>query len=136
MFKVNNKDTKTTPMASFWCLYCKLLTYFIPCSNVSIARFEQVNADWGICPTYLIPIFPLKKSSKFHLNFITGKFSKLWKSSQVLFCHCYSNDDPKNCNTIYYIKWYKTLAPLLFWKLNKKLNFKHNSIFDKKICFS
>ena len=21
-FKVNNKDTRTTPMASFWCLYC------------------------------------------------------------------------------------------------------------------
>ena len=22
MFKVNNKDTKVTPLASFWCLYC------------------------------------------------------------------------------------------------------------------
>ena len=22
MFKVNNKDTKTTPMASLWCVYC------------------------------------------------------------------------------------------------------------------
>ena len=22
MFKVNNKDTRTTLMASFWCLYC------------------------------------------------------------------------------------------------------------------
>ena len=22
MFTVNNKDTRTTPMASFWCLYC------------------------------------------------------------------------------------------------------------------
>ena len=22
MFKVNNKDTRTTAMASFWCLYC------------------------------------------------------------------------------------------------------------------
>ena len=32
MFKVNNKDTKTTP----------------PCSSVSIVNFEQVNADWDI----------------------------------------------------------------------------------------
>ena len=22
MFKVNNKDTRTTPLASFWCFYC------------------------------------------------------------------------------------------------------------------
>ena len=22
MFKVNNKDTRVTPFASFWCLYC------------------------------------------------------------------------------------------------------------------
>ena len=44
--KVNNKDTRTTPMPSFWCLYCKLSTYFTPCSNVSIVNFEQVNADW------------------------------------------------------------------------------------------
>ena len=35
MFKVNNKDTKTTSMA-----------YFTPCSDVSIVNFEQVNADW------------------------------------------------------------------------------------------
>ena len=22
VFKINNKDTRTTPMASFWCIYC------------------------------------------------------------------------------------------------------------------
>ena len=54
MFKVNNKDIKTTPMASFWCLYCKLWTYFTPCSSVSMVNFEHVNAgrvnetDWII----------------------------------------------------------------------------------------
>ena len=46
MFKVNNKDTKTTPLVSFWCLYCWLLTYFLPCSSVSIVNFEKVNAYW------------------------------------------------------------------------------------------
>ena len=34
MFKVNNKDTRTTT------------TYFTPCSSVSIVKFEQVNAGW------------------------------------------------------------------------------------------
>ena len=46
MFKVNNKEAKTTPMASFWCLYCQLRTYFTLCSNVSIVNFEYINADW------------------------------------------------------------------------------------------
>ena len=40
MFKVNNKDIRTTPMA-----------YFTPFSSVSIVNFEQVNAGW--VETYL-----------------------------------------------------------------------------------
>ena len=35
MFKVNNKDTRTTPLA-----------YLIPCSSVSILNFEHVIAGW------------------------------------------------------------------------------------------
>ena len=60
MFKVDNRNTRTrceicwkltikTPerwLASFWCLYCSLLTYFTPCSSVSIVNFEQVNNKW------------------------------------------------------------------------------------------
>ena len=46
MFKVCNKDTWTTPMASFWCLYCSLWTYFALCSSVFIVNFEEVNAGW------------------------------------------------------------------------------------------
>ena len=46
MFKVNNKNTRATSMMSFWCLYCKLWTYFITCSIVFITNFEQVDADW------------------------------------------------------------------------------------------
>ena len=46
MFKVNNKDTRTTSMTSFWCFYCELWTYSTPCSSVSIVNFEQVNAGW------------------------------------------------------------------------------------------
>ena len=39
MLKVNNKDTRTTPMASPW-------TYFTPCSSVSIVNFEHLIAGW------------------------------------------------------------------------------------------
>ena len=46
MFMCNKKDTRTTPIASFWCLYCYLWTYFTPWSTVSIVNFEQVNASW------------------------------------------------------------------------------------------
>ena len=38
MFKVNNKDTRTTP-------------YFTPCSSVSIVNFEQVDAGWNTTKT-------------------------------------------------------------------------------------
>ena len=30
MFSVNNKDTTTTSLSSFWCLYCSLWTYSTP----------------------------------------------------------------------------------------------------------
>ena len=39
---------KTRPMASFWCLYCYLWTYFTPFSSVSIVGFEQVNICWAM----------------------------------------------------------------------------------------
>ena len=64
MFKVNNKDTRMTRM-----------TYFTPCSRVSIINFEHVIAGCEIekifffC--YILPIFKkgvLKTCSKF-----TGK---------------------------------------------------------------
>ena len=47
MFKVNNTDTRKTPLAPFWCLYCELWTDFTRCSSVSIVNFEQVNAGWA-----------------------------------------------------------------------------------------
>ena len=42
--KVNNKDTKTMPIASSWCLCCLLWPYFTPCPNVSVVNFEYVIA--------------------------------------------------------------------------------------------
>ena len=42
MFKVNNKDNKTTTLAAL------LLTDFTPCSTVSIVNFEHVIAGWAV----------------------------------------------------------------------------------------
>ena len=47
MFEVNNKATKTTPMASF----CGFIVNFEHithlCSSVSIVNFEHVIAGWS-----------------------------------------------------------------------------------------
>ena len=45
MFKVNNNDTRTRSLASFWRLYCYLWTYLAPCFSVFIANFEHIMLD-------------------------------------------------------------------------------------------
>ena len=67
LLKVNNRNTRTrceicskltiktlerrsTLLASFWCLYCQLWTYFTPSSSVFIVNFEQANFSWGEIP--------------------------------------------------------------------------------------
>ena len=45
MFKVNNKNTRTMSLTSFWWIYCYLWTYFITFSSASIVDFEQVNVS-------------------------------------------------------------------------------------------
>ena len=45
MFKVNNKDTRMTPVASLSQILYE--TYIKLCSSVFIVNFEQVNAGWG-----------------------------------------------------------------------------------------
>ena len=52
MFKGNNKDTRTTSMVLFWCLYCQLSTYFTPFSSVSIVTFQHVIAGWSVYHHY------------------------------------------------------------------------------------
>ena len=42
MFKVNNNDSDSLVLVSL------LLTYFTPCSSVSIANFERVTPGWDI----------------------------------------------------------------------------------------
>ena len=47
LFKINNKDTRTTLMTSFWCRACQLWMYFTHCSGISIVNIKWVNA--GSC---------------------------------------------------------------------------------------
>ena len=43
MLKVNNKNSRTMSLTSFWCFYCSLGTHFTPFSSVPMVDFEQVN---------------------------------------------------------------------------------------------
>ena len=45
MFKIDNKNTRTTSMMSFWCFHYKLWTYLTPFSTVSIVVFD-FDASW------------------------------------------------------------------------------------------
>ena len=47
MLKVDSKTTTTTSMASFWCFYYLLSTYFTLCSSVYIINFEHLIVIWG-----------------------------------------------------------------------------------------
>ena len=47
MFKVNNKNTKTRPIASFWCLIVNFELISHICSSVFIGNFEHVIAGWS-----------------------------------------------------------------------------------------
>ena len=59
MFKVNNKDTRTS---EHQCLYSYLWTYFTLCSSVSIANIEHVVANWdNLCTAKTIPLNRLLK---------------------------------------------------------------------------
>ena len=44
-FKVNNKNTKTTSLTSFWYFYCQLWTYFTAFFSISLVEFEHVNVS-------------------------------------------------------------------------------------------
>ena len=89
-FKVNNRSLKTRcetcskltikaperrqwPVASFWCLYCQLWTYFTFCSSVPIVKFEKVNSDWVFLKKQCLTKKVLK--TFFSLKFLTNLFS-------------------------------------------------------------
>ena len=68
MFKVNNKNTKTTLLTSFWCFCCYLWTHFM--FNVSIVDFEQVNVSWVIVAAAQIQSFKPRFTQQKYLTVI------------------------------------------------------------------
>ena len=80
MFKVNNKDSRTMPLAPFGVFIVKFEYIFTPCSSVSIVNFEQVNAGWETdgC-LHLIKWF--STNSRIEQAFITQTFleTRNWK---------------------------------------------------------
>ena len=47
-FQVNNKNTRTTSLMSFWYLFSWIWTHFALFCTVSIDDLEQVNVCWDI----------------------------------------------------------------------------------------
>ena len=76
---VTNKDTRTTPMALFWCLFCYLWASFTPCSSVSIVNFQHVIASWVFRLNVLIQSFSIKKTTQKKIKFFYQKGKKALK---------------------------------------------------------
>ena len=80
MFKVNNKNTRTTSM---FLLLTYLWTYYRPFSSVSIVEFEQVNVSWDGADfifQFNIISAPLQTSC----NFFT--FYNIWHTFLLSLC--------------------------------------------------
>ena len=81
MFKVNNKNTKTTLLTSFWCFCCYLWIHFM--FNVSIVDFEQVNVSWVIVAAAQIQSFKPRFTQQKYLSNLD------FQPSTVNKLHCY-----------------------------------------------
>ena len=93
-FKVNNRDsrkrcayvqnkpedTRTTPIASFWCLYCQPWICFTPCSTISIVNFEHVNTGCvtKLCSFNFIFYSVITRALVFKICFTTYEKSVIW----------------------------------------------------------
>ena len=54
LFRVNNKDTRTTPLTFFWHLYCFFWADF---THSFIVEFEQVNDGWVVLQNFVKTVF-------------------------------------------------------------------------------
>ena len=93
MWNINNKDTKTTSVMSFWCIYCELWIYFAPFPVFSWLTLNKlVLARWflpEIFVNYLehLPVayvHSLKPFNKLPLfqKFYLGKAALLFYTTQ------------------------------------------------------
>ena len=85
---INNKDTKTTSLTSFWFLYCFLWTYFIAFSTVPIVDFEQVIIcwEWQFESLY---IYVDQFLAQHGYNIVTNQYHSLEKIEKKLKGKCF-----------------------------------------------
>ena len=95
MFKFNNKETRTMPMASFWCLYRYLWAYFTPCSGVSIVNFKQVNAGLHTCGFRILKLAFQSECRMPWLHWVVK--NKLWWKFLLLKIRVTKNGRWKHC---------------------------------------
>ena len=74
MYKVNNKDTRITSFDVFLVSFMLTLNRFTPRSSVSIAEFEQVNAQWVEGSIILVgnDVLPRKLQLKHFCNMLSN----------------------------------------------------------------
>ena len=70
---VGSEDTRVTPLASCWCLYCRLCAWLVPSSGVSVVDYGQVTAGW------VLPILMTR-------FLLTNDISDLFIYFVVIFC--------------------------------------------------
>lgn len=97
MFRLNNKDSRTTSLTSFWCFYCHIWTDLTYCSGLLIIEFEQVNAGWEYSVSIICYAFikfmkntlALKKCFQQKLfGRHKNKKSNAWKRRAFISFHC------------------------------------------------
>ena len=120
MFKVNSKDSRTMPLASFWYLHCSLWTYFTPCSSVSIVNFKHVIAGWDAVTAFR------PKDFKVFPNFL--RF--IYFLSKIIFTELYFLFPSKILNSIlnFFVIFFIGVKLWLF-KTLKTIFREHGSIY-------
>ena len=79
MFKVNNKDTRTTSVESFWYFCSKLWTYFTLFSSVSIVELDKANVSlvFFLTKTHLIKVQNSRAKNNFEISNFQMIFPKI-----------------------------------------------------------
>ena len=133
MFQVNNKDTWTTSMTSFFCLCCELWTNFT-CSSVSIVDFEQIDNDSVSWVTKFLPSKQMFKASNKGYFAPSGKRTLMWTCIKHSFLRHMSFWT--SYLHLIYILWPGRLLCEIGWKLYKSKDITLLSVISLCSIFS
>ena len=76
MFKVNNKNARTTSMTSFWCFHCLLWTYITLFSIFLLLILKKKILGWK---DEILTIRTITYSKSTHILIINNKFCRFKK---------------------------------------------------------